>query len=346
MVAGAAGYYEKEGLKVSLQKTAGWAVVRDKVLAKEFDASHMLSPMPLALTMGLGATPTPMVMPVMENTNGNAITLHVKHQNNRDPKNWKGFKFAVPFDYSMHNFLLRYYLAENGINPDTDVQIRVVPPPEMVANLRSGNIDGFLGPDPFNQRAVFDEQQQVSHYAAIFTDLSQIRATEAEMAFLADHDELTHLPNRHLFLQLVEQALKVAHREQHNCAVLMLDLDHFKDVNDSYGHPEGDNVLQRIAECGRGSLRRGDLFGRIGGEEFAAVVPGCTPALAMQVAERLQREIQRLSFSHEEQVFGVTVSQGLTELTDEDVALDSLYARADAAMYQAKRQGKNQIVRG
>ena len=63
----------------------------------------------------------------------------------------------MPFDYSMHNFLLRYYVAEHGLDPDTDIQIRVMPPPEMVANLRAGNIDGFLGPDPFNQRAVYDE---------------------------------------------------------------------------------------------------------------------------------------------------------------------------------------------
>ena len=90
-------------------------------------------------------------------TAGWAITLAMKHKDNRDPRNWKGFKLAVPFDYSMHNFLLRYYLAEAGLNPDTDVQIRVVPPPEMVANLRAGNIDGYLGPDPFNQRAVYDE---------------------------------------------------------------------------------------------------------------------------------------------------------------------------------------------
>lgn len=151
------GFYAKEGLKVSLNRTAGWAVVRDKTLAAEFDASHMLSPMPLAITLGLGAPGTPMVMPAIENVNGNAITLHVKHKDRRDPKTWKGFKFAVPFEYSMHNFLLRYYVAEAGLNPDTDIQIRVTPPPEMVANLRAGNIDGFLGPDPFNQRAVYDE---------------------------------------------------------------------------------------------------------------------------------------------------------------------------------------------
>ena len=81
----------------------------------------------------------------------------MKHKDNRDPKNWKGFKFAVPFEFSMHNFLLRYYVAEHGLDPDKDIQIRVVPPPEMVANLRAGNIDGYLGPDPFNQRAVYDQ---------------------------------------------------------------------------------------------------------------------------------------------------------------------------------------------
>lgn len=151
------GFYKKEGLNVQLNKTAGWALIRDKMINKEHDASHFLSPMPLAMTMGLGSNQVNMNVASIQNTNGQAITLHVKHKNNRDPKNWKGFKFAIPFEYSMHNFLLRYYLAENGLNPDTDVQLRVVPPPEMVANLRAGNIDGFLGPDPFNQRAVYDE---------------------------------------------------------------------------------------------------------------------------------------------------------------------------------------------
>jgi nitrate/nitrite transport system substrate-binding protein len=150
------GFYSKQGLDVEVVKTAGWAVVRDKALAKEYDAAHMLSPMPLAITLGAGSNPIPWTMPAVENINGQAITLAVKHKDKRDPKDWKGFKFAVPFDYSMHNYLLRYYLAEHGLDPDKDVQIRSVPPPEMVANLRADNIDGFLAPDPVNQRAVYD----------------------------------------------------------------------------------------------------------------------------------------------------------------------------------------------
>jgi nitrate/nitrite transport system substrate-binding protein len=151
------GFYKKEGLNVTLNKTAGWALIRDKMLNKEHDASHFLSPMPIAISMGAGSVAQPMRVATIQNINGQAITLHVKHKDKRDPKQWKGFKFAVPFEYSMHNFLLRYYVAEHGLNPDTDIQIRVVPPPEMVANLRAGNLDGYLGPDPFNQRAVYDE---------------------------------------------------------------------------------------------------------------------------------------------------------------------------------------------
>jgi nitrate/nitrite transport system substrate-binding protein len=150
------GFYSKQGLKVEVIKTAGWAVVRDKTINNEYDAAHMLSPMPIAITMGAGSTPIPYTMPAVENINGQAITLAIRHKDKRDPKSWKGFKFAVPFDYSMHNYLLRYYLAEHGIDPDVDVQIRSVPPPEMVANLRADNIDGFLAPDPVNQRAVYD----------------------------------------------------------------------------------------------------------------------------------------------------------------------------------------------
>lgn len=150
------GFYTKQGLNVDVVKTAGWAVVRDKTINKEYDAAHMLSPMPIAISMGLGSNPIPFSVPAIENVNGQAITLAMKHKDKRNPKDWKGMKLAVPFDYSMHNYLLRYYLAENGVDPDTDVQIRSVPPPEMVANLRADNIDGFLAPDNVAQRAVYD----------------------------------------------------------------------------------------------------------------------------------------------------------------------------------------------
>ncbi|KIY39649.1 diguanylate cyclase [Pseudomonas sp. 10-1B] len=180
----------------------------------------------------------------------------------------------------------------------------------------------------------------------IAEDITEKKQLEGELQRLATTDVLTQSSNRRHFFECAQQAFDSARENGTPLAFLLLDIDDFKHVNDSYGHQEGDQVLQRIADSGKAVLRRGDLFGRIGGEEFAAVFPGCNAQMAEQIAERLQRQIQHLSFSHGQQTYGVTVSQGLTGLTDEDVALDSLYARADAAMYRAKRQGKNQIVRG
>src|SRR5882757_2821326 len=203
------GFYEKHGLNVEVIKTAGWAVIRDKTINKEYDAAHMLSPMPIAISMGAGSNAIPYTMPAVENINGQAITLSVKHKDKRDPKDWKGFKFAVPFDYSMHNYLLRYYLAEHGIDPDQDVQIRAVPPPEMVANLRADNIDGFLGPDPMNQRAVFD-------------GVGFIHMLSKEMwdghpccAFAASREFITGAPNTYAaLLKAIIDATAFAHRPE------------------------------------------------------------------------------------------------------------------------------------
>jgi len=150
------GFYKKHGLNASVKRAAGWAMIRDWAVNKEVDAAHMLTPMPLAITLGAGSVPTPIYMPAVENINGQAITLHIKHKAVKTAADMKVFRFCVPFDYSMHNYLLRYFLAEGGVHPDKDVQIRVVPPAEMVANLKAGNVDGYLGPDPFNQRAVYE----------------------------------------------------------------------------------------------------------------------------------------------------------------------------------------------
>lgn len=158
IMATAKGFFQSEGLNVQLRKAAGWALIRDKLLDGSLDASHLLSPMPLALSLGLGGNAAqPIRVATMQNINGQAITLALKHWHKRDPRDWKGMTFAIPFQFSMHNLLLRNYLALHGLDPDKDVSLRVTAPPDMVANLKAGNIDGFLGPEPFNQRAVYEE---------------------------------------------------------------------------------------------------------------------------------------------------------------------------------------------
>ena len=207
------GFFGRNGLNVDVVKTAGWAVVRDKTLNREYDAAHMLSPMPLAITLGVGSRPIPYTMPAVENINGQAITLAIRHKDKRDPRTWKGFKFAVPFDYSMHNYLLRYFVAEHGLDPDRDIQIRVVPPPEMVANLRADNLDGYLAPDPMNQRAVYDG---VGYIHTLTRDIWEGHPC---CAFAASKEFVTKLPNtyRALLKSIMEAtafASKAENRKQ------------------------------------------------------------------------------------------------------------------------------------
>src|SRR5580658_2323883 len=156
LLAHAMGEYRKEGLDANLVRTPGWALVRDKLINAEFDASHMVLALPLTMTIGVGAPATNTYVSSVQNINGNAIVLHQKHRDRRDPKDWKGFKFGIPHEQSMHAMLLRYYLAEHGLDPDHDVELRVFPPPDSVANMASGNLDGMLFAEPWGQRAVFE----------------------------------------------------------------------------------------------------------------------------------------------------------------------------------------------
>ncbi len=151
------GFYQKHGLNAKVVKMPSWGAVRDSAIAGELDAYHMLAPMPIAMTLGLGSASFGIKLASIENINGQAITVAERHKGNvNGPADFKGFVIGVPFPYSMHNLLLRYYLATGGIDPDVDVQIRPVPPPDSIAQLVAGDIDAYLMPDPFNQRAVFE----------------------------------------------------------------------------------------------------------------------------------------------------------------------------------------------
>src|SRR5471032_2655629 len=150
------GLYAKQGLEVSLEKIAGIALIRDKMLSGELDISQQVMPVALTMTAGLGGQTQSIKVLSILNQNGNSLVLANKHKDNRDPKNWKGFTFDVPFEQSHQTMQLRNYLASYGIDPDQDIKYRVLPPTEYVSNLRTGNIDGFFGGEPGGQRAVFE----------------------------------------------------------------------------------------------------------------------------------------------------------------------------------------------
>ena len=151
------GFYEKHGLNAKVVKMPSWGAVRDSAIAGELDAYHMLAPMPIAMTLGLGSAAFGVKLASIENINGQAITVAERHKGAvNGPADFKGFTIGVPFPYSMHNLLLRYYLATGGLDPDVDVKIRPVPPPDSIAQMVAGDIDAYLMPDPFNQRAVYE----------------------------------------------------------------------------------------------------------------------------------------------------------------------------------------------
>ncbi len=157
LLAHATGEYAKEGLNVNLMRTPGWSVARDNLVSGGYDASHMVLAMPLTMTLGVGSPKVKTYTSLIQNVNGDALALHVKHRDKRhDPSSWKGFRFGIPHDHSVHAMLLRYYLAEHGLDPDNDVELRVYPPPDSVANMSAGNLDGMLFAEPWNQRAVFE----------------------------------------------------------------------------------------------------------------------------------------------------------------------------------------------
>jgi nitrate/nitrite transport system substrate-binding protein len=152
------GIYKKYGLNVTLKKMPNWAAVRESAIAGELDAYHMLSPMPIAMTLGLGSNAFPIKLASIENINGQSIAVASKHLGKvKEAKDFKGMTIGIPFPFSMHNLLIRYYLAAGGLNPDKDVTIQIVPPPDSVAKMAAGQIDAFLMPDNFGQRAIFEK---------------------------------------------------------------------------------------------------------------------------------------------------------------------------------------------
>lgn len=177
---------------------------------------------------------------------------------------------------------------------------------------------------------------------ATFTDISERKAMEIELQRLATTDELTGAATRRHFLDLAGQELRRARRFSHPLSVLVFDIDHFKAVNDRFGHAAGDTVLRAVSDAVRRVLREVDTFGRIGGEEFAVVLPETPADFASLAAERLRRAIG--GTAHGVPGLGsVTVSVGVAQLLDADMGLEHLMDRADHALYRAKRLGRNRV---
>jgi len=176
-------------------------------------------------------------------------------------------------------------------------------------------------------------------------EIAARRRLEEELTRLAATDPLTGVANRRRLMERAEEEFRRARRLGEPLAVLQVDLDHFKLINDSWGPATGDRALKAVAAALVGSIRDMDVVGRLGGEEFALLLPAIPPAAAHEVAERVRQTIERLEFlSDGGQPIALTASVGVASVIESDRSVDDLFARADEAMYAAKRAGRNRMV--
>jgi diguanylate cyclase (GGDEF)-like protein/PAS domain S-box-containing protein len=189
-------------------------------------------------------------------------------------------------------------------------------------------------------RAIKDDLGAISHFVAVFSDISSVKRSEHELAHLAHYDALTGLPNRLLFADRTEQAQTYARRNKQCLALLLIDLDHFKHINDSLGHNVGDEVLKAVCERLANLVGKGVTVARLGGDEFAVLLEN--PQQAQQAAELAQGVLDGLQepFMLVDQPLFLTASIGISIFPNDALSAEQLLRNADAALFQAKSQGR------
>lgn len=176
-----------------------------------------------------------------------------------------------------------------------------------------------------------------------YRDVTELQCMTDELIQRSLTDALTGIANRRAFFEALEKEYTRARRYAHPISVLVLDLDHFKQINDRYGHATGDAVLREFVKILEPEIRDSDYFARIGGEEFSILLPECSLGSARELAERLCRAVAAHSFDSPEGGFNVTVSVGVATINDNDTSPDDLLNRADRCLYAAKSEGRNRV---
>ena len=189
-------------------------------------------------------------------------------------------------------------------------------------------------------RPVRDSQDRVSHYVAVFSDISAIKNTQTELMRLAHHDPLTDLPNRLLFTDRAEQALAYAQRHKSGCALLMIDLDHFKIINDSMGHNVGDLLLKAVGERLTAVFGKGFTVARLGGDEFAVLVETCTQVAQAAGFAQQVLEVMKGAFIIETHQLFISASVGISLYPNDALNAEQLLRNADSALFKAKSAGR------
>lgn len=194
-----------------------------------------------------------------------------------------------------------------------------------------------------NMTPLHDKQGNVTHFAVTERDMTRHKKIERQLANMALFDSLTGCLNRPAYFQHADKEFARSKRYYRPLSVIMLDIDHFKRINDKYGHHGGDQVLQIFAEACQEVIRSTDAMGRVGGEEFALLLPDTPLNSAYNLAERLRERINKYPYLAGDMLIEVTASLGVAELSAEDTNFKELLRRADEALYTAKNSGRNQV---
>jgi len=203
--------------------------------------------------------------------------------------------------------------------------------------------DNELYPEWLSITAVFDDSQKVSHYIGIFSDVSTESEGNERLYHLAHYDSLCDLPNRMLFYDRLRQAISRSKRSNQRIAVMFMDLDGFKQVNDEYGHSVGDELLKQVSKRIVSMLRETDTIARIGGDEFTLIINDIDNIDSINaIAEKVLSTVKEPYTLHE-LAFDISASIGISLLPDNSDDMHTLVKQADIAMYKAKKEGKNQF---
>ena len=202
--------------------------------------------------------------------------------------------------------------------------------------------DGAIYPEWLTISRIENELSEVEHYVGVFSDITQLHESQRKAEFLATHDTLTSLPNRSLFHDRLEHAMAQARRKQNHLALMFIDLDNFKNINDTSGHHLGDELLVQVASRLQTAVRDVDTVARVGGDEFTAVVTSCTEESAREVAVRIV-EALGAPYTVQDGCFYISASVGIALYPQDGDDAGALIKAADAAMYRAKERGRNRI---
>lgn len=239
------------------------------------------------------------------------------------------------FDLSPHDLAQVYFDADEALMASGGEQRY-----EAQIQIPSGERRDVM----FYKAVLRDAQGQVTGLVGTLLDITERKALETRLADLAQHDALTGLFNRRAILAYLDSLHKDRRHVHLPVCLMMIDVDHFKAINDSHGHAVGDAVLRSVSSCLKAQLRDSDRVGRIGGEEFLVVLGSTDMQDAQLVAERLRHELSQLDVASAAGPLRLTVSIGLAQsLTDEE-DWAAVIGRADEGLYEAKRSGRNRVV--